>query len=147
MVVEENNLAVHISALRRELADGMEGESLLITVPGRGYRLTGLKDPAPVQAPPAPPQWEGVPGASIAVLSFENLSTDSRQEYFADGVVEDIITGLARINWLSVIARNSTFTYKGKADDIEQVREDLGVRYVLKGSIRRSGDRVRIVAS
>ena len=89
---------------------------------------------------------EGIPGASIAVLPFENLSTDSRQEYFADGVVEDIITGLARINWLSVIARNSTFTYKGKAADINQVREELGVRYVLKGSIRRSDDRVRIVA-
>jgi TolB-like protein/DNA-binding winged helix-turn-helix (wHTH) protein len=146
VAVEENNLAVHISALRRELADGMEGESLLITVPGRGYRLTGLKDPAPVQALPAIQQWEGIPGASIAVLSFENLSTDPQQEYFADGVVEDIITGLARINWLSVIARNSTFTYKGKANDIEQVRKDLGVRYVLKGSIRRSSDRVRIVA-
>ena len=80
------------------------------------------------------------------MLSFENLSADPQQEYFADGVVEDIITGLARINWLSVIARNSTFTYKGKANDIEQVRKDLGVRYVLKGSIRRSSDRVRIVA-
>jgi TolB-like protein len=146
LVVEENNLAVHISALRRELADGMNGQSLLVTVPGRGYRLIGLKEPATVQATPAPLQWEGIPGASIAVLPFENLSTDSRQEYFADGVVEDIITGLARINWLSVIARNSTFTYKGKATDINQVREELGVRYVLKGSIRRSNDRVRIVA-
>ena len=146
LVVEENNLAVHISALRRELADGMDGQSLLVTVPGRGYRLIGLNEPATAQATPAPLQWEGIPGASIAVLPFENLSTDSRQEYFADGVVEDIITGLARINWLSVIARNSTFTYKGKATDINQVREELGVRYVLKGSIRRSNNRVRIVA-
>ena len=146
LVVEENNLAVHISALRRELADGMDGQSLLVTVPGRGYRLIGLNEPATAQATPAPLRWDGIPGASIAVLPFENLSTDFRQEYFADGVVEDIITGLARINWLSVIARNSTFTYKGKATDINQVREELGVRYVLKGSIRRSNNRVRIVA-
>jgi TolB-like protein len=146
LAVEENNLAVHISALRRELADGMDGQSLLVTVPGRGYRLIGLKEPATAQATPAPLRWDGIPGASIAVLPFENLSTDFRQEYFADGVVEDIITGLARINWLSVIARNSTFTYKGKATDIDQVREELGVRYVLKGSIRRSNNRVRIVA-
>ena len=146
LAVEENNLAVHISALRRELADGMDGQSLLVTVPGRGYRLIGLNEPATAQATPAPLRWDGIPGASIAVLPFENLSTDFRQEYFADGVVEDIITGLARINWLSVIARNSTFTYKGKATDINQVREELGVRYVLKGSIRRSNNRVRIVA-
>ena len=145
LVVEENNLAVHISALRRELADGMNGQSLLVTVPGRGYRLIGLKEPATVQATPAI-QQEGIPGASIAVLPFENLSTDPRQEHFADGVVEDIITGLARINWLSVIARNSTFTYKGKATEISQVGQELSVRYVLKGSIRRSSDRVRIVA-
>src|SRR5215218_8591433 len=131
LVVEENNLAVHISALRRELADGMNGQSLLVTVPGRGYRLIGLNEPATVQVTQAPQQWEGIPGASIAVLPFENLSTEPRQEYFADGVVEDIITGLARINWLSVIARNSTFTYKGKATDVNQVREELGVRYVL----------------
>ena len=77
LVVEENNLAVHISALRRDLADGMNGQSLLVTVPGRGYRLIGLKEPATVQATPAPPQWEGIPGASIAVLPFENLRTDS----------------------------------------------------------------------
>jgi TolB-like protein/Tfp pilus assembly protein PilF len=146
LVVEENNLAVHISALRRELADGMNGQSLLVTVPGRGYRLIGLTEPAAVKATPAIQQWKGMPGASIAVLPFDNLSSDPTQEYFADGVVEDIITGLARINWLSVIARNSTFTYKGKATDINQVREELGVRYVLKGSIRRSSDRVRIVA-
>ena len=128
------------------LLTGWMGRSLLVTVPGRGYRLIGLNEPATAQATPAPLRWDGIPGASIAVLPFENLSTDSRQEYFADGVVEDIITGLARINWLSVIARNSTFTYKGKATDINQVREELGVRYVLKGSIRRSNNRVRIVA-
>jgi hypothetical protein len=139
-VVEENNLAVHISALRRELADGMDGQSLLVTVPGRGYRLIGLNEPATVQATPAPLRWDGI-RARPSLCCRSKFEHRFRQEYFADGVVEDIITGLARINWLSVIARNSTFTYKGKATDINQVREELGVRYVLKGSIRRSNNR------
>jgi TolB-like protein/Tfp pilus assembly protein PilF len=83
---------------------------------------------------------------SIAVLPFTNMSGDSEQEWFADGIVEDIITALSRVKWFFVIARNSTFTYKDRAVDVEQVGRDLGVRYVLKGSIRRSGDRVRITA-
>jgi TolB-like protein/Tfp pilus assembly protein PilF len=81
---------------------------------------------------------------SIAVLPFANLSGDAEQEYFVDGVVEDIITGLSRVRWLRVIARNSTFVYKGKAADVRQVGRDLGVRYVLEGSVRRAGDRVRL---
>src|SRR4051812_7435133 len=81
---------------------------------------------------------------SIAVLPFQNLSGDPEQEYFADGVVEDIITGLSRINWLFVIARNSTFVYKGKAVDVKQVGREVGVRYVLEGSVRKGGNRVRI---
>ncbi len=83
---------------------------------------------------------------SIAVLPFQNLSGDPEQEYFADGIVEDIITGLSRIKWLFVIARNSTFTYKGRPVDIRQAGRDLGVRYVLNGSVRRSGQRLRIGA-
>jgi len=83
---------------------------------------------------------------SIAVLPFSNLSGDPEQDYFADGMVEDIITGLARIKWVFVIARNSTFAYKGKAIDLKQVGRELGVRYVLQGSVRRSLDRVRITA-
>jgi TolB-like protein len=78
------------------------------------------------------------------VLPFSNLSGDAEQEYFADGMVDDIITGLSRIKWLFVIARNSTFTYKGRTVDVKQVGRDLGVRYVLEGSIRRAADRVRI---
>ena len=81
---------------------------------------------------------------SIAVLPFQNMSGDPEQDYFADGMVEDIITGLSRIKWLFVIARNSTFTYKGRAIDVKQVGRELGVRYVLEGSVRKSADRVRI---
>src|SRR5262245_33784209 len=81
---------------------------------------------------------------SVAVLPFQNLSGDPEQEYFADGMVEDIITGLSRIKWLFVIARNSTFTYKGRPIDIKQVGRELGVRYVLEGSVRKAADRVRI---
>jgi adenylate cyclase len=81
---------------------------------------------------------------SIAVLPFQNMSGDPEQDYFCDGMVEDIITGLSRIRWLFVIARNTTFTYKGKAVDVKQVGRELGVRYVLEGSVRKAGDRVRI---
>ena len=83
---------------------------------------------------------------SIAVLPFTNMSGDPEQDYFADGIVEDIITGLSRIKWLFVIARNSSFAYKGKAIDVKQVGRELGVRYVLEGSVRKSGNRVRITA-
>ena len=81
---------------------------------------------------------------SVAVLPFSNLSGDPEQDYFADGMVDDIITGLARINWLFVIARNSTFAYKGRAVDVKQVGRELGVRYVLEGSVRKAGDSVRV---
>ena len=93
---------------------------------------------APVLALPDKP--------SIAVLPFQNMSGDPEQEYFADGMVEEIITALSRIHWLFVIARNSTFTYKGQAVDVKQVGRELGVRYVLEGSVRKGGGRVRITA-
>ncbi|MBT4490239.1 MAG: tetratricopeptide repeat protein [Rhodospirillaceae bacterium] len=83
---------------------------------------------------------------SIAVLPFDNMSGDPEQEYFSDGMTEDIITALSRLRWLFVIARNSTFAYKGKAIDIKQVGRELGVRYVLEGSVRKSGNRVRVTA-
>ncbi len=83
---------------------------------------------------------------SIAILPFQNMSDDPDQEYFADGIVEDIITGLSRIKWLFVIARNSSFTYKGRAVDLRQVGRELGVRYLLEGSVRKSKDRVRITS-
>src|SRR5262245_17662772 len=81
---------------------------------------------------------------SIAVLPFQNMSGDPEQEYFADGVVEDIITALSRMRWLFVIARNSSFTYKGRAVDVKQVSRELGVRYILEGSVRKAANRVRI---
>jgi len=84
--------------------------------------------------------------SSIAVLPFDNMSGDAEQEYFSDGISEDLITELSRVRWLTVIARNSTFTYKGKAVDVGQVGRELGVRYVLEGSVRRAGNRVRITA-
>jgi TolB-like protein len=94
-----------------------------------------------VESPAAPPLPDK---PSIAVLPFANMSGDPEQEYFADGMVEEIITALSRIRWLFVIARNSTFTYKGQAVDVKQVGRELGVRYVLEGSVRKAGNRVRI---
>ena len=109
-------------------------------------RLTG-QTPSGVQSGSAVSQPQALPlpeKPSIAILPFNNLSGDPAQEYFADGVVEDITTALSRTGWLFVIARNSSFTYKGRAVDIKQVGRELGVRYVLEGSIRRAGGRVRI---
>ncbi|HEY8874138.1 MAG TPA: CadC-family transcriptional regulator [Stellaceae bacterium] len=92
----------------------------------------------------APPTLPLPDKPSIAVLPFQNISGDPEQEYFADGMVEEIITALSRIRWLFVIARNSTFTYKGQAVDVKEVGRELGVRYVLEGSVRKGGNRVRI---
>jgi adenylate cyclase len=100
-----------------------------------GVRLDGAPNRPALSLPDKP---------SIAVLPFQNISSDPEQEYFTDGMVEDIITGLSRIKWLFVIARNSTFTYKGRAVDVKKDGRDLGVRYVLEGSVRKAADRVRI---
>lgn len=83
---------------------------------------------------------------SIAVLPFDNMSRDPEQEYFADGIAEDMITALSKFLWVFVIARNTTFTYKGKRVDVKQIARELGVRYVLEGSVRKAGNRVRITA-
>jgi TolB-like protein len=165
-VVAEGNLFVQIAALRRVLDATQSGQNYIQTVIGRGYRFI-----APVtQVEPAPlpislpisgsrgggPEAEdgrvassapGLPspaGPSIAVLPFANLSGDPEQEYFADGMVEEIITALSRIRWLLVLARNSSYTYKGKAIDVRQVGRELGVRYVLEGSVRKAHNCVRI---
>jgi TolB-like protein/Tfp pilus assembly protein PilF len=139
VVVEENNLQVQISALRKVLDRDTSGRSYLVTAPGRGYRLIGLIDPA--QQGPALPDKP-----SMAVLPFQNMSDDPEQEYFADGIVEDIITALCHFRWLFVIARNSSFAYKGRAVDVKQVGRELGVRYVLEGGVRKAARRVRITA-
>jgi adenylate cyclase len=118
-----------------------------ITRPVRAYRIligsgTNLSEP-PTGAPATTaPVLSDKP--SIAVLPFQNMSGDPEQEYFVDGIVEDIITGLSHMKWLFVIARNSSFIYKGRAVDVKQVGRELSVRYVLEGSLRKAGDRVRI---
>ena len=116
-------------------------EAFVLTRYGRNYaeigRATSGQDHKPPPLPDKP---------SIAVLAFTNMSGDPEQEYFADGMVEEIITALSRITWLFVIARNSSFTYKGQSPDVKQVGRELGVRYVLEGSVRKGGGRVRITA-
>ena len=147
LVVEENNIQVHISALRKALDEGTSGQSHVVTVTGRGYRFVGIDSPAVGPSLAAEPQHPPLPDKpSIAVLPFANQSGDAEQEYFADGISEDIITALARFRWFFVIARQSSFTYKGRTVDVKQIARELGVRYVLEGSVRRSAQRVRITA-
>jgi adenylate cyclase len=117
-----------------------------IARPVRVYRVGVSAAPIEQQSPAAPPPLPLPDKPSIAVLPFQNMSGDPDQEYFADGMVEEIITALSRIRWLFVIARNSSFTYKGQAVDVKQVGRELGVRYVLEGSVRKAGGRVRITA-
>jgi len=148
LAVEESNLTVQMAALRRTLAEEPGGERWIETLPRRGYRFVGPVATDDDKALPATAPERGLPALpdrpSIAVLPFQNLSGDPEQEYFADGMVEDIIMALSRIRWLFVIARNSSFTYKGRAVDVKQVGRELGVRYVLEGSVRKSAKRVRI---
>ena len=115
-----------------------------IAQPIRAYRVQG--ESTVTEGAIVAPRLELPDKPSIAVLPFANMSGDPEQEYFADGMVEEIITALSRIRWLFVIARNSTFTYKGQAIDVKQVSRELGVRYVLEGSVRKAGGRVRITA-
>lgn len=128
---------------RLELSVSDLGEVRLKNIPDpmRVYALRVGEAVAPQVSEPAPSVTEK---PSIAVLPFTNMSGDPEQEYFVDGMVEDIITALSRFDELFVIARNSTFVYKGRAVEIRQVGRDLGVRYVLEGSVRKAGDRVRI---
>jgi adenylate cyclase len=113
-----------------------------IARPVRIYRVREAAADTPSAPEPPPLPLSDKP--SIAVLPFQNMSGDPQQEYFVDGMVEEIITALSRIRWLFVIARNSSFTYKGQAVDVKQVGRELGVRYVLEGSVRKGGNRVRI---
>jgi TolB-like protein/class 3 adenylate cyclase len=141
---------VHEDAVGRlDLAFDDIGEQALRNI-SRPVRVFRVRSPLPN---PPPLAGEGRVGVlplpdkpSIAVLPFANMSGDPEQEYFADGMVEEIITALSRIRWLFVIARNSSFTYKGQAVDVKQVGRELGVRYVLEGSVRKAGGRVRITA-
>jgi adenylate cyclase len=149
IAVEDNNLTVQIAALRRVVDGERARGSCIQTVARRGYRFVSTV----IEPPDANPDTTIVSGntgrpprLSIAVLPFANMSGDPEQEYFADGMVEEIITALSRIRWLFVIARNSSFTYKTQSIDVERVGRELGVRYILQGSVRRGGNRVRITA-
>ena len=149
-IVSESALATRINAVRKAVGDDGERQNLIRTIARKGFRFVGdvreetkspaaevvVREPKPALALPHRP--------SIAVLPFQNMSGDPEQEYFADGMVEEIITALSRTHWLFVIARNSSFTYKGRAVDVKQVGRELGVRYVLEGSVRRVANRVRI---
>jgi TolB-like protein len=142
IVVGENNLHVHISALRKSLDDGGGGQRYVRTVQRRGYRL--VDGHYPLQAEGHIQKSSQLDRPSIAVLPFANLGNEPEQEYFADGIVEDITVALSRMRWLLVIARNSSFTYKGRPVDVRHIGSELGVRYVLEGSVRKVANRVRI---
>jgi TolB-like protein/tetratricopeptide (TPR) repeat protein len=142
-IVEEGNLAVQIAALRKLLGERQDGGEWIVTVPRVGYRMVSPQAPsvsiatAKVAAPlPEHP--------TLAVLPFQNLSGDPEQDYFADGIVVEIIGAFSRFKSFAVVAHNSAFTYKGRAVDLRQVAAELGVRFVLEGSVRRSGNHLRI---
>lgn len=155
-IVSESTVTSHINAVRKAICDTGDTQRLVKTVARKGFRFVGEVTEAPDHGDDsfavAAATVEDVPLAvpplpdkpSIAVLPFHNLSNDPEQEYFADGVVEDIITGLSRIRWLLVIARNSSFVYKKQAVDVKEIGRALGVRYVLEGSMRKAGQKVRI---
>jgi adenylate cyclase len=164
VTVSDESLTHCVSEVRQALRDS--GQAIIKTIPRRGYRfaaaVTRIAAPVPPSAEspagsdsaPRPPPYplphagEGREGGrpSVAVLPFANFSGDPEQDYFSDGMTEDIITELSRFSELLVIARNSSFRYKGRAVDVRQVGQELGARYVLEGSVRRSGERIRIAA-
>ena len=138
--VEEGNLSVQVAGLRKAMGLRPDGQDWIATVPRVGYRLLKA-EVAQAQDPQLP---NVLP--SLAVLPFDNLSGDREQDYFCDGIVEDVIAALSRFKSFAVVARNSSFVYKGRATDTRQIGRELGVRYVLNGSVRRAGDQVRISA-
>jgi TolB-like protein/cytochrome c-type biogenesis protein CcmH/NrfG len=153
-IVSEATLTSRIYAARKAVGDSGQGQRLIRTIARKGLRFVGdvrtgcdqsvaaadeIREPVHAALPlPERP--------AIAVLPFDNMCGDPAQEYFSDGISEDIITALSKLRWFFVIARNSSFTYKGKAVHIRQVAEELGVSYVLEGSVRKLGERVRITA-
>ena len=152
LVVEESNLTVHVAALRKCL-----GPQAIATVSGRGYRFTAELTVADIGPPsattsvvePAAPVAPSVLAPppdkpSLAVMPFANLSGEAAKDYFVDGVVDDITTALSRVRAFFVIARSSSFTYKGRVVDAPQVGRELGVRYLVEGSFRQAGQRLRI---
>jgi TolB-like protein len=145
VIVDDNGITQCVRDIRRALHD--DAQTIVRTVPGRGYVFTAkvtaiagrpgsrLTADVPLPLPDMP---------SLVVLPFKNMSSDAEQDCFADGMVEDITTGLSRIRSLFVISRSSAFTYKDRAVDVRQISRELGVRYILEGSVRKAGPRVRI---
>jgi TolB-like protein len=159
-IVSESTLTSRINAARKAVGDSGEDQKLIRTIPRKGLRFVGdvrthphgneqahAVDPMPPGIrEPSRPALPLPDRPAIAVLPFTNMSGDPEQEYFSDGISEDIITALSKLRWFFVIARNSSFIYKGKAVHMKQVAEELGVGYVVEGSVRKAGDRVRITA-
>ncbi|MEK9283731.1 MULTISPECIES: winged helix-turn-helix domain-containing protein [unclassified Bradyrhizobium] len=153
-LVSESTLTSRINAARKAIGDDGASQALIRTVARKGFRFVGDvatktaaaalepgREPGQTQAAPALPDRP-----AIAVLPFTNMSGDREQDYFSDGISEDIITALSKLRWFFVVARNSSFVYKGRAVHIHEIARELGVRYVVEGSVRRSGERLRISA-
>lgn len=142
-IVSESTLSSRLTAVRQAVGDNGESQRLIRTIPRKGFRFVGqiteennrLSHPKGLRLPDKP---------SIAVLPFQNLSDDSAQGYFVDGIVEDITTALSQFSQLFVVARSSSFTYKGRNVDVKKIGQELGVRYVLEGSIRKAAGQMRI---
>jgi TolB-like protein len=155
-IVAESTLTSRIYAARKAIGDSGKDQKLIRTIPRKGLRFVGTiqtqTSEEPASAAVEQPEAGHQPASplperpAIAVLPFTNMSGDRQQEYFSDGISEDIISALSKLRWFFVIARNSSFLYKGKSIHLKQVAEELGVGYVLEGSVRKAGDRVRITA-
>jgi TolB-like protein len=159
-IVSDSTLTSRINAARTAIGDSGEDQRLIRTIARRGLRFVGgvriqsnVDEPAHAAGPetneihePGRPALPLPDRPAIAVLPFTNMSGDPEQEYFSDGISEDIITALSKLRWFFVIARNSSFIYKGKTVHMKQIAEELGVGYVVEGSVRKAGDRVRITA-
>ena len=147
-IVSDSALNSRINAARKALGDDGAAQRLIKTVPRKGFRFIGKVS----EPPAAPTQTAALPvrpapdRPGIAVLAFNNMSDDPEQEYFCDGIAEDILTALSKVRWFLVIARNSSFIYKGRAVHIREIADELGVGYVVEGSVRKAGSRVRITA-
>jgi TolB-like protein len=150
-IVSESTVTTRINAVRRALGDDGTAQRLVRTFTRKGIRFVGevteMSDP-PAPTPSDPPSRTptAAPRLSIVVLPFTNLSNDPEQQYFADGITEDVTTDLSRIQNSFVISRNTAFTYRNKPVDTKQIGRELGVRYVLEGSVRRSSNKVRVSA-
>jgi TolB-like protein/cytochrome c-type biogenesis protein CcmH/NrfG len=155
-IVSGSTLTSRINAARKAIGDNGDAQKLVRTIPRKGFRFIGevcrpdgsgrvaRSIDATHDSKPALPPLPDRP--AIAVLPFKNMTGDPEQEYFSDGISEDIIASLSKLHWFFVIARNSSFTYKGKSINLKQIGEELGVGYVVEGSVRKDGDRVRITA-